>query len=385
MNIEILGKFYDNHSLSMINRQLATRLSEKSVNVKIIALDSYDPKFKLKKQTVKTLKALEAVELEADIQVRHTYPPIWDWPEKDNTKVVYIQPWEFSKAPFEWQYKFETFADALIVPSNFCASVFKKGGINPSKIHTVPNGYDDSIFNQEDSAEDISSLGVDKNNFNFVYVGNAQWRKGLDILLNAWHKSFKSFDKAKLIIKDNPGIYGRNNILNDIIRLQYSTGCAEITYIDEDLSDTQMAAIFKSSKVLVHPYRAEGFGMHVQEATACGCIPVVSANGPTDDFLATQDIGIRLPTTSKAININDPSVFATKPGDAMTLMSSYSFIEEPSEEHLIKSMIHLYHSHNKKELQEKVDNAILNKWDSVIESYIDIFKTINANSCIRRL
>ena len=27
-----------------------------------------------------------------------------------------------------------------------------------------------------------------------------------------------------------------------------------------------MASIYKNSKAVVHPYRAEGFGMHVQEA-----------------------------------------------------------------------------------------------------------------------
>lgn len=383
MNIQILGKFYDNHSLSMINRQLAIGLAKANINVNIVALDSYDPKYKLSKEVVKTLKQLESVDITPDIQVRHTYPPIWEWPENKNTKVVYIQPWEFTKAPFEWQYKFETFADALIVPSSFCASVFRKGGINPSKLYTIPNGYDDNIFNQEPCEESLQEFGIDENNFNFVYVGNGQWRKGLDILLNAWHKSFKSFDKAKLIIKDNPGVYGKNNVLNDVIKLQYKTGCAEITYIDEDLSDRQMAAIFKSSDILVHPYRAEGFGMHVQEAVACGCIPIVSANGPTDDLLVDQDIGIRLPTSTKAININDPAIFATKPGDAMSLMSSYTFIQEPSEEHLVKAMMHVYHSHNKKELVEKVNNAIMNKWDSVIESYIKVFKDIKNNDTRR--
>lgn len=383
MNIQILGKFYDNHSLSMINRQLAIGLAKANVNVNIIALDSYDPKYKLSKEAVKTLKQLESVDITPDIQVRHTYPPIWEWPENKNTKVVYIQPWEFTKAPFEWQYKFETFADALIVPSSFCASVFRKGGINPSKLYTIPNGYDDNIFNQESCEESLQDFGIDENDFNFVYVGNSQWRKGLDILLNAWHKSFKSFDKAKLIIKDNPGVYGKNNVLNDVVKLQYKTGCAEITYIDDDLSDRQMAAIFKSSDVLVHPYRAEGFGMHVQEAVACGCIPIVSANGPTDDFLAEQDIGIRLPTSTKAININDPAIFATKPGDAMSLMSSYTFIQEPSEEHLVKAMMHVYHSHNKKELVEKVNNAKMNKWNSVIESYIKVFNDIKNNDTRR--
>ena len=349
MNIEILGKFYDNHSLSLVNRNIALNLKAKNVNVKITALDSYKPEYKLDKKVVNTLKELEQIVFDTiDVQVRHTYPPVWNWPEEENTKVVYIQPWEYTKAPFEWQYKFETFADALIVPSNFCASVFSRGGINPSDLFVVPNGYDDSIFNKEKNDISVEHLGIDKDAFNFVYVGNAQWRKGLDILLNAWQSSFRRYDRAKLIIKDNSRIYGASNTLNESIKLQHRTECAEIIYIDKDLSDKEMSDIFKASKVVVHPYRAEGFAMHVQEAVACGCLPIVSSSGPTDDFLTSEDVGIKLPIRAIPINIQKPEIFALKPGDATTMMSTHTFINEPSHEDLSRAMSYVYNSHNKK-------------------------------------
>ena len=121
----------------------------------------------------------------------------------------------------------------------------------------------------------IYHTGLILDKFNFVYVGNSQWRKGLDLLINAWHKCFKSYDNARLIIKDNPAIYGKNSVLNEIVKMQYKTGCAPVTYIDDNVSDETMADIFKASKVVVHPYRAEGFGMHIQEAVACGCVPIL--------------------------------------------------------------------------------------------------------------
>ena len=83
----------------------------------------------------------------------------------------------------------------------------------------------------------------------------------------------KDMIKCTLIIKDNPQIYGVNNLLNEIIKLQYKSQCGEVLYIDDQLSDLEMASIYKNSKFLIHPYRAEGFGMHVQEAVACGCYP----------------------------------------------------------------------------------------------------------------
>ena len=52
--------------------------------------------------------------------------------------------------------------------------------------------------------------------------------------------------------------------LNEATKIQYSTGCAEIIYLDDNYGAESMA-IFKHSNAVVHPYRAEGFGMHVQE------------------------------------------------------------------------------------------------------------------------
>ena len=167
------------------------------------------------------------------------------------------------KIPFEWQYKFETFADALIVPSNWEKALFLKAGLNPNKLFSVPNGYDETIFNHKPGNE---FEGVDSKMFNFIYVGCSQHRKGLDIVLNAWKDAFTAADKARLIIKDTPKIYGASNILNETIRIQYINNCAPIIYIDDDLSAEQMADLYKASKVMVHPYRAEGFGMPVQEA-----------------------------------------------------------------------------------------------------------------------
>ena len=375
MLVEIIGKFYDNHSLSIVNRNLAIMLANKGVEVIVTPIDSYDPEFKLDKLVVKTLNLLVNDGIKVpDIQVRHTYPPMWNWPLSSKTKVVYIQPWEFSKAPSEWQYKFETFADALIVPSNTNAKVFANGGLNPDNLFVVPNGYDEEVFNLADK-ELLPEVA--KGKFNFVFVGNSQWRKGLDILLNVWHKSFKKYDNARLIIKDNPKVYGNSNILNEIIRMQYITGCAPITYINRDLSDMEMSSLYRNSSAIVHPYRAEGFGMHIQEAVACGCIPIIPDKGPTEDFIPNE-YSMKIHTNVQVMDITDPNVFALKPGDSSTLMSSHTFMDEPSEESLKNALHYIYNSHDRQKMIDKIEDIdSLNTWDEVIEDYIKVFTKIN--------
>ena len=60
MIIDFVGKFYDNHSLSIINRNLIVKLAETHPDweISITPLDSYDPEYKLDKNIVKQLKTL---------------------------------------------------------------------------------------------------------------------------------------------------------------------------------------------------------------------------------------------------------------------------------------------------------------------------------------
>ncbi len=387
MNIEFVGKFYDNHSLTIINRNIALILNESdNINLYITPLDDYNPNAGLDKGVVKKLKDISAKEIDAnsypDIQIRHSYPPVWQWPTNERTKVVYIQPLEYPKLLSEWQYKWENFADHVIVPSNYIKDIAVRGGLNPHSITVVPNGYNEQLFNKKEPKN--LPYGIDKDKFNFVYVGNSQWRKGLDLLINAWHKCFKSYDNARLIIKDNPAIYGQNGVLNEVVKMQYKTQCAPVIYIDDNVSDETMADIFKASKVVVHPYRAEGFGMHIQEAVACGCVPILPDVGPHQDFIP-EEIGIRIQTNQKAIDISSSEIFAQKPGDAFTMMSSHTIINEPNGQHLEKALQWMYHSHDKKDKFEQVKNLDMpNTWENVAKQYVEVLTNVATDNKPRR-
>ena len=255
--------------------------------------------------------------------------------------------------------------------------------MNPEKVITVPNGYDDSIFNHKPVKPYTDK--IDPKKYNFVFVGNGQWRKGIDILLNAWKDAIKRYDHCALIIKDNPQIYGVNNLLNEIIKLQYKTQCGEIIYIDDQLSDLEMASIYKNSKFLIHPYRAEGFGMHVQEAVACGCYPFLPEVGPHNDFIP-EDIGIRFQTNSIPINLTDQQYFALKPGDSTTMMSTHTFVHEPVTEDVKNKLGGIYHHHQKNKLIDDVKNAKLdNTWKNVCKKYEEVLKNVSEYTQPNRL
>ena len=54
-----------------------------------------------------------------------------------------------------------------------------------------------------------------------------------------------------------------------------------------------MATLYQLSDAYVAPYRAEGFGLPVLEAAACGLPVICTAGGSTDDFVR-DDFGLQI-------------------------------------------------------------------------------------------
>jgi glycosyltransferase involved in cell wall biosynthesis len=351
-SIRFIGKFFDNHSLSIVNRKTVLELKN-IADVQIIPLDAPDISNKLVTEEIDELMVLANKTIEEpDVEIRHSYPPIWKWPESDHTKLVYIQPWEFSAIPMEWQYKFETFADLLITPSNWTRSVFENSGINPKRVKTIPNGYDPKIFFKTKDKKPVTTVKI-------LFVGCSQYRKGLDILLKVWGAATKTTMPLELVIKDTPQVYGASNIQEDIIKLQYHSKCAKITYDDSIKSELEMADLYRACDVIVHPYRGEGFGMHIQEAMICGCVPIVTSGGSTDDFV----IDYKIDSSKKVVNLH--SIFGLKPEDSTTLMGSHKWVLEPDPNSLAKALNTVINTIN----SIQVNTSKLSTWSDVAQQY----------------
>lgn len=368
MRVNFVGKFYDNHSLSIVNRNLAIQLKE-LIDLTIQPLDAPQFENNLPSCDIEILKSLETDTSDANLELRHSYPPSWMWPALDTTKVVYIQPWEFMAIPSEWQYKFDTFADAVITPSTWTANIFKLSGIDPKKVFTIPNGYNDSVFNKPGLKP--------TNKIRVLYVGCHQYRKGVDLLLKVWGAITNSTLQIELVIKDTPQVYGESNLLDDIVKLQYNTNCATIIYDNSSKSELEMAELYKSSHIIVHPYRGEGFGMHIQEAMACGCIPLVTAGGPTDEFV--EDFKIN--STKSVVNMFD--IFALKVGDSMSLMGQHKWVLSPDINDLALKLKYLLEH---KDLTSLTPNTSrLNTWSNIAKMYKEVLYQVDSASTVRRV
>lgn len=372
--VELIGKFFDNHSLSIVNRSLALEFAKSSdIKFFITPQDQPTPEFKLDPKTIIELQKLIIPGLQPDIQIRHTYPPIWRWPTNPNTQIVFIQPWEFSKMPSEWSYKFEQFADLVIVPSAWVGNVYLEAGIPLDKVKIIPNGYDPTLFNLEPE----ESRFFNPEFFTFVFVGNGQPRKGIDILLQAWQESFVRADRVQLVIVDHSSIYGTSNILEETVKIQYKKNCGRILYLDQEMAHADLANIYKNANVLVHPYRGEGFGMHVAEASMCGAVPLVTMGGPTDEFL-DPSCAIPINTQRVVVNFADPSLFVMKPGDSLTNMGAHGWILVPDTQDLRQKMVFLYHHSSREEFLHNFKPSTKTiTWNQAATQFLESILTLN--------
>ncbi len=88
-----------------------------------------------------------------------------------------------------------------------------------------------------------------------------------------------------LVVKDvgAAGVYRNGD--RDAMRAYAASGeLPRVRLIEDELSDDELAALYRACDVLVHPYRGEGFAMPVLEAMACGLPVIVTGGGPTDEF-----------------------------------------------------------------------------------------------------
>jgi glycosyltransferase involved in cell wall biosynthesis len=278
------GPFFLNESLAHVNRSLASQWMEQhpgqvllhplEVAGEAAIQEAYAG---LISQTTNTLGPNNKIIL------RHSWPPIWSKPP--GQKLILIQPWELSSLPASWVKPFSEEVDEIWVPSQFVKNVFCESTIRPDKITVIPNGINPSVMTPDGPTPRLPLRARTV----FLFVGGSIPRKGIDVLLTAWKKTFGPNDDVLLIIKDmgTKGTYQKTNLASQIQALAQDSEAAPILYIDNDLSEIQMAGLYRIATCLVAPYRGEGFCLPVLEALACGTGVLTTQGGPTDEFIGS--------------------------------------------------------------------------------------------------
>ena len=283
------GPFYagKDHSLAWVNRKVCERLLKKQ-NLEISLFPQYRDELEQAKAAGYKDPLAEHMQAKlsgpADIHICHLWPPPMN-PPPEGKWVVY-QPWEFGSIKREWLLNFRHRVDELWVPSKYNRDCYIKDGIAEERVKVTSEGVDPDIFFHGPKPANTKWTGKTKKKFKFLFVGGTIFRKGIDILLQAYLRSFKPTDDVCLVIKGvgASSFYSKGSATEQIHRIQSDPNAPEILYLDDHIPSSEMRDFYLECDCLVHPYRGEGFGLPVAEAMASGLPVILTRGGACDDF-----------------------------------------------------------------------------------------------------
>lgn len=304
LNVVWEGSQFVYHSLALINREHCSNLIDSGVvELTIVPYeqDNFSPAGNEKYERL----------LEHDIRTKNqpdeetrSLPYVWvrhQWPPKNDeprgAKWIINQPWEFSQLRKDFVDLFNQ-ADEVWTPSNFTKQAMLDSGVAFDKVHVIPNGIDPSLFTPNGKKLNIPTT----KRFKFLYIGGTIYRKGIDILLTAYAKMFTRKDDVCLVIKDmgSETFYKGMTAKDYIKQMMDNPDAPEVYYFDENISEQEIAALYRACDLYVSPYRGEGFSLPTLEAMASGLPVVVTDGGATDDFVS-DECGWKISAIKKSV------------------------------------------------------------------------------------
>src|SRR5579872_1380719 len=291
------GSFFATTSLALVNRRLVAALIERG-NVDVsIGTDPFVPE-KLSPELRSFTQHAGFGARDADITVSHQWPPHFAAPA--SSRYVHYQPWEYGSMPRGWFDALRDDCDDLWIPSSCNRNAYQEGGFPPTRLAVIPHGVDARFFSPQEPKR-----GADER-FRFLFVGGTIFRKGIDVLIEAYVRAFQGRRDVVLTIKDvnAANVYRGQNCGDQIRALKDSPDVPPIEYVDETVDEEGLATIMRGADCLVHPYRGEAFALPVLEAMACGLPVIATAGGATDDFV-DETVGWRIPSRKRALSLTE--------------------------------------------------------------------------------
>ena len=187
---------------------------------------------------------------------------------------------ETDRIPGHW-VKYCNQMDQIWVPSEFNRKTFSESGVDPEKIRVVPYGVDTEFFKPIQERYDL-----ELRDFSFLYVSFWDWRKGFDLLLEAYFKEFTNSDNVSLVIRTSDPLQCttdtkeiRDLLMNSIAdRIDFSMkSLPHFILLTETLTQEDLRKLYNTCELYISTDRANGWGMPCMEAMAMGK-PAASIN-----------------------------------------------------------------------------------------------------------
>lgn len=330
------GPFETSYSLALVNRETAFALERMEPgSVGLFATEGpgdYEPDL----SAIRSIPGLEPLWKRgtrgADVVVRNLYPPRVS--DMDGQVNLLYFAWEESMLPAPWVRSFNLNLDGLPVLSEFIRKILIDNGVWVPSI-AAGCGIDHLLH-----LEPLPLPLAVQAGFKFLHISSCFPRKGVDLLLRAFARTFTCGDDVCLVIKTFPNPHNSIDDQVEEIMAEFP-GCPSIEVINKDLAPEEMVDLYHNCHALVAPSRGEGFGLPMAEAMWFGLPVITTAYGGQSDFCTEE--------TSWLVD------FSFKPARShMDLFNSVWM--EPDLDHLGKLMREVFHL-SPEELQPRLNAA----------------------------
>jgi glycosyltransferase involved in cell wall biosynthesis len=149
-------------------------------------------------------------------------------------------------------------------------------GIPRERVRVVPLDCDREVFRPRpvDKEAWLARRGIPASRRIVAHVSSGERRKNLDGLLRAFRRVLDRFPDA-MLVKAGKVLHGRSQ--KALLASLRESGLADRVHFLGRASDAELAELYNIADCFAFPSLAEGFGLPVLEAQACGC-PVVTSN-----------------------------------------------------------------------------------------------------------
>lgn len=272
--VRIEGPFDSSYSLAIVNRELARGLERRSVATALRTTDDGGSR-RPSSSFLKTNPDIELLWRRADLApasavLLNAYPPDVMSMGRAPLRALACYAWEETGFPGDYVDAFNRGLDLITVTSKHVRKVLVDNGVR-TPIRVVGNGVDQILQRPGRASAHPLPEG-----FRFLHVSSCFPRKGVDVLLAAWARAFRSDENVALVIKGFPNPH--NTVAEQLEALTArDPGHAPVTFINADLEADEIRGLYESCHALVAPSRCEGFGLPLAEAMLLG-LPVVTVS-----------------------------------------------------------------------------------------------------------
>tara|TARA_R100000329_G_scaffold111187_1_gene91341 strand:+ start:355 stop:1431 length:1077 start_codon:yes stop_codon:yes gene_type:complete len=150
-----------------------------------------------------------------------------------------------------------------------------------SNIHVVPLGVDTSIFK--------NSKPNDSNSTRFINIGKWEYRKGHDVLVEAFNKAFELEDDVELYMMNHNPFLNKEQEREWVDLYKTSKLGDKITILPRVSTHSQVAEIMSQMDCGVFPSRAEGWNLEAIEMLALGKQLIITDYSAHTEFCTNKN------------------------------------------------------------------------------------------------